>query len=191
DNWYWIKNAEKNNLVVGSQARILYADMETRVKIALKFNELVRKGEIGPVMLGRDHHDTGGTDSPFRETSNIRDGSNIMSEMAHQCWAGNIARGMTMCVLSNGGGVGTGKAINGGFGLVLDGSERVNNIIKSAIEWDVNCGVSRRAWARNENALRVALEWNENNKEKGQITLPFLADDELIDSVIDEYFKSK
>ena len=109
DNFAWIRDAEKNALVVGTEARILYADAETRVRIALAFNALVRDGTIGPVMLGRDHHDTGGTDSPFRETANIGDGSNIMSDMAHQCWAGGAARGMTMCVLSNGGGVGTGK----------------------------------------------------------------------------------
>jgi urocanate hydratase len=189
DNWHWIKSAEKNNLVVGSQARILYADMETRVKIALKFNEMVKNREIGPIMLGRDHHDVSGTDSPFRETSNIKDGSNIMSDMAHHSWAGNIARGMTMCVLSNGGGVGTGKAINGGFGLVLDGSERVNNIIRSAIEWDVNCGVARRAWARNENALTTAYAWNLKNQGRGHITLPFLVKDDLLNDVINVYLK--
>jgi len=188
DNWYWIKQAEENNLVVGSQARILYADGETRIKIALKFNEMVRNGKIGAIMLGRDHHDTGGTDSPFRETSNIKDGSNIMSDMAHQCWAGNIARGMTMCVLSNGGGVGTGKAINGGFGLVLDGSERVNNIIKNSIDWDVACGIARRAWARNENALLVSRSWNKEHKE-GHITIPFIADDDLVKNVIEKYFE--
>jgi len=189
DNWYWIKNAEHNNLVVGSQARILYADMETRVKIALKFNEMVRSGEIEPVMLGRDHHDTGGTDSPFRETSNIKDGSNIMSDMAHHCWAGNIARGMTMCVLSNGGGVGTGKAINGGFGLVLDGSERVNTIVRNAVDWDVTCGVARRAWARNENSIETAYSWNIKNQDRGQITLPFLVDNEFINNIIEKNLK--
>jgi urocanate hydratase len=189
DNWYWIKNAEKNNLVVGSQARILYADMETRINIALKFNELVRNGEIGPIMLGRDHHDVSGTDSPFRETSNIKDGSNIMADMAHHSWAGNIARGMTMCVLSNGGGVGTGKAINGGFGLVLDGSERINNIIRSAIDWDVTSGVARRAWASNENALLTAYNWNLKNHEKGQITLPFNVEEELIYKTIEKSLK--
>ncbi|NHJ25595.1 MAG: urocanate hydratase [Candidatus Lokiarchaeota archaeon] len=189
DNWYWIKNAEKNKLVVGSQARILYADMETRIKIALKFNELVRNGEIGPIMLGRDHHDVSGTDSPFRETSNIKDGSNIMADMAHHSWAGNIARGMTMCVLSNGGGVGTGKAINGGFGLVLDGSERINNIIKSAIDWDVTSGVARRAWASNENALLTAYNWNIKNYKKGQITLPFNVEESLLHKTIEKSLK--
>ncbi|MFX1402766.1 MAG: urocanate hydratase [Promethearchaeota archaeon] len=189
DNWFWIKNAEKNNLIVGSQARILYADRETRIRIASKFNQMVRDGEIGPIMLGRDHHDTGGTDSPFRETSNIQDGSNLMSDMAHHCWAGNIARGMTMCVLSNGGGVGTGKAINGGFGLVLDGSERVSNVIKIAIDWDVSCGVARRAWARNENALEAAKVWNLEHKD-GYITIPFIAKNDLVNNLINEFFKS-
>ncbi|MHA2287558.1 MAG: urocanate hydratase [Promethearchaeota archaeon] len=191
DNWYWIKNAEKNNLVVGSEARILYADMDTRVKIALRFNDLIRTGEIGPIMLGRDHHDVSGTDSPFRETSNIKDGSNIMADMAHHSWAGNIARGMTMCVLSNGGGVGTGKAINGGFGLVLDGSERVNEIIKSAINWDVSCGVARRAWARNTNAIDTAYKWNVEHKDKGQITLPFQIDEDMIKSIVDSELENK
>lgn len=190
DNWFWIKNADSNNLVVGSQARILYADMETRVNIALKFNEMIRNNEVGPIMLGRDHHDTGGTDSPFRETSNIKDGSNIMADMAHHCWAGNVARGSTMCVLSNGGGVGTGKAINGGFGLVLDGSERVKQIIKNTLEWDVNCGVSRRAWATNDNALQTMHKWNIENSERGQVTLPFLADVKLLKKVIDSKIKN-
>ena len=117
----------KNRLVVGTKARILYQDALGRMKIALKFNEMVRNGEIGPVMLGRDHHDTGGTDSPFRETANIHDGSNIMADMATHCFAGNAARGMSLVALHNGGGVGIGKAINGGFGLVLDGSERVDD----------------------------------------------------------------
>lgn len=187
DNWFWIKNAEQNDLVVGSQARILYADMETRVNIALKFNEMIRKGEIGPVMLGRDHHDTGGTDSPFRETSNIKDGSNIMAEMAHHCWAGNIARGMTMCVLSNGGGVGTGKAINGGFGLVLDGSERVNTIIKSGVNWDVTCGVARRAWASNANALETAYQWNIDYQDSGHITLPHRVNEEELEKLVKKH----
>jgi len=191
DNWYWIKNAETYKLVVGSQARILYADMETRVKIALKFNELIRTGNVGPIMLGRDHHDVSGTDSPFRETSHIKDGSNIMADMAHHSWAGNIARGMTMCVLSNGGGVGTGKAINGGFGLVLDGSERVNEIIKSAIDWDVTCGVARRAWARNTNAIDTAYKWNIDYKEKGQITLPFQIDEDMIKNIVDSELNKK
>lgn len=185
DNYNWIKDAEKNNLVVGTQARILYADAGNRVKIALKFNELVRNNEIGPVMLGRDHHDTGGTDSPFRETANIYDGSNVMSEMAHQSWLGNAIRGMTMVVLSNGGGVGTGKAYNGGFGLFLDGSERVDTIIKSALDWDVMIGVSRRSWARNNPAFETVKEWNEKMGSKGHITMP-----EKSDTDLDDYLNS-
>lgn len=184
DNYHWICDAEKNALVVGSQARILYADAQGRVTIALAFNELVRKGTVGPIMLGRDHHDTGGTDSPFRETANIYDGSNVMSDMAHQCWSGNAARGMTICVLSNGGGVGIGKAINGGFGLVLDGSKRVDEIIKSALDWDVMGGVARRAWARNTHAIETAIEWNERLGDKGQISLPYVPDDDLIESLV-------
>ena len=157
----WIKDAQKNRLVVGTKARILYQDAMGRTNIALKFNEMVRNGVIGPVMLGRDHHDTGGTDSPFRETSNIKDGSNIMADMATQCFAGNAARGMSLIALHNGGGVGIGKAINGGFGLVLDGSERVDEIIKSAMPWDVMGGVARRAWARNENSIKTCIEYNQ------------------------------
>ncbi len=189
DNYIWIRDAEKNDLVVGSQARILYADASGRVKIALEFNKMVREDKIGPIMLGRDHHDTGGTDSPFRETANIYDGSNVMSDMAHQCWAGNAARGMSLCVLSNGGGVGTGKAINGGFGLVLDGSERVDNIIKSALNWDVMVGVSRRAWARNDHAIETAIEWNREIGNNGQITVPYLPKEGLVEDLVEEKFK--
>jgi urocanate hydratase len=142
-------------------------------------------------MLGRDHHDTGGTDSPFRETSNIRDGSNITSDMAHQCWAGNIARGMTFCVLSNGGGVGTGKAINGGFGLVLDGSQRVDEIIRSALEWDVMGGVARRAWARNEPAIETAIAWNKTMNGQGQITLPFIPEEDEIEQLVKDALENR
>ena len=185
DNYNWIKNADKNQLVVGTQARILYQDAEGRIKIALKFNEMVRKGEIsGPIMLGRDHHDPGGTDSPYRETANIKDGSNVTADMATQCFAGNIARGMTMVTLHNGGGVGIGKAINGGFGLVLDGSEKVNQIIKNAISWDVIGGVARRSWARNEHALETAAKHNMENKVGNQITLPYLVNKGLIKKTI-------
>ena len=180
DNYIWIRDADRNKLVVGTQARILYQDAKGRRDIALKFNEMVRGGEIGPVMIGRDHHDTGGTDSPFRETSNIKDGSNIMADMATQCFAGNAARGMSLVALHNGGGVGIGKAINGGFGLVLDGSERVDEIIKTSIPWDVMSGVARRAWARNENALSVAADFNRERVGNEQITLPYLVDDDII-----------
>jgi urocanate hydratase len=189
DNYYWIRDAKKNKLVVGTKARILYADAKERINIALKFNELVKKGEIGPIMLGRDHHDVSGTDSPFRETSNIRDGSNVMAEMAIHCFAGNAVRGMTYVVLSNGGGVGVGKCFNGGFGLVLNGSERVDKIIENAIEWDVMGGIARRSWARNTNALETAYNWNKENEEKGHITLPFLAENKLLDNIIDNYLK--
>jgi len=183
DNHQWIRDAEKNRLVVGTQARILYADCAGRVRIALKFNEMIRKREIGPVMLGRDHHDVSGTDSPFRETANIKDGSNVTADMAVHNFAGDAVRGMSMVVLSNGGGVGVGKAFNGGFGLVLDGSEMKDRIIRSAMEWDVMNGISRRAWARNPNALEQINKWNGANADRGHITTPFPVDSELLDKV--------
>lgn len=180
DNYNWIQQAAENKLVVGTQARILYQDAMGRMKIALRFNQMVRNREIGPVMLGRDHHDTGGTDSPFRETANIKDGSNIMADMATQCFGGNIARGMSLVALHNGGGVGIGNAINGGFGLVLDGSERIDAIIKDAIPWDVMCGVARRAWARNPNSIETVKEYNQKRSDTDHLTLPFVADEALI-----------
>ena len=183
DNYNWIRDAEKNALVVGTQARILYQDAMGRLKIALKFNEMVRNGEVGPIMLGRDHHDVSGTDSPFRETSNIKDGSNIMADMAVQCFAGNCARGMSLVALHNGGGVGIGKAINGGFGMVCDGSKRVDDILKKAMLWDVMGGVARRSWARNKNAMETVREWNDTQSENGfMITEPFLVDENLLDA---------
>ncbi|MFW3146678.1 MAG: urocanate hydratase [Thermoplasmatota archaeon] len=185
DNHRWIKEAGRNALVVGSQARILYQDARGRVKIALRFNEMVRKGEVGPIMIGRDHHDPGGTDSPYRETSNIKDGSNVTTDMATHCFAGNIARGMTMVVIANGGGVGIGKVRNSGYGLVLDGSGYVDEVIRSSLEWDVMVGVSRRAWARNSNSVKVVKEWNRNNRNRGHITEPHLAKDELLDKMMD------
>lgn len=188
DNYVWIRDAEKNALVVGTQARILYQDAEGRMNIALKFNDMVRKGEIGPVMLGRDHHDTGGTDSPYRETSNIKDGSNIMADMATQCFAGNAARGMSMVTLHNGGGVGIGKVINGGFGLVLDGTERVDEIIKSSMMWDVMGGVARRSWARCKNSIEVVMDHN-SKYQSDHITLPYVADDELVSRIVGEKLK--
>jgi urocanate hydratase len=191
DNHEWIKNAEKNALVVGTQARILYADTEGRMDIALKFNRMIRDGEIGPVMIGRDHHDVSGTDSPFRETSNIKDGSNITADMAVHNFAGDAVRGMSMVVLSNGGGVGIGKAFNGGFGLVLDGTEQKDGIIKCAMEWDVMNGISRRSWARNEHALEVAFQWNKKHKDRGHITLPYLADDKKIGEIVSPIFSKK
>ncbi|MDY0039563.1 MAG: urocanate hydratase [Desulforhabdus sp.] len=184
DNYIWIRDADKHNLVVGTQARILYQDARGRMNIALKFNEMVRNGEIGPVMLGRDHHDTGGTDSPFRETANIKDGSNIMADMAVHCFAGNAARGMSLVALHNGGGVGISKAINGGFGLVLDGSKRVERTIRTAIPWDVMGGVARRAWARNSNSVETAAAYNAARKESDHITLPFIADHNLVKETV-------
>ncbi len=184
DNHAWIRDAVKNNLVVGTQARILYQDAEGRMRIALKFNEMVRAGEIGPVMLGRDHHDTGGTDSPFRETANIKDGSNVMADMATQCFAGNACRGMSLIALHNGGGVGIGKAINGGFGLVLDGSEKVDRVIRQAIPWDVMGGVARRAWARNQGSIETSIRYNEANSGSDHVTLPYLADEEILQGFV-------
>jgi len=186
DNYVWIRDAGKNKMVVGTQARILYQDALGRMAIALKFNQMVRAGDIGPVMLGRDHHDTGGTDSPFRETANIKDGSNIMADMAVHCFAGNAARGMSLVALHNGGGVGIGKAINGGFGMVLDGSRRVDEILKRAFPWDVMGGVGRRAWARNENAIETVIAYNQNRPDTDHITLPFIPDEGLLDKVLAE-----
>jgi urocanate hydratase len=184
DNWIWIRDAERNRLVVGTQARILYQDALGRRDIALRFNDMVRKGEVGPIMLGRDHHDCGGTDSPFRETSNIKDGSNVMAEMATQCFAGNAARGMSLIALHNGGGVGIGKSINGGFGLVLDGSAKTDAVINMAMPWDVMGGVARRAWARNEHAVEVCAEYNSEHADLGHITLPYTVDAGLVERTL-------
>ncbi|SUB77658.1 urocanate hydratase [Porphyromonas macacae] len=184
DNYIWIRDAEKNQLVVGTEARILYQDALGRLRIALRFNEMVRKGEVGPIMLGRDHHDVSGTDSPFRETSNIKDGSNVMADMAVQCFAGNAARGMSLCALHNGGGVGIGKSINGGFGMVLDGSERVDDILRSAMLWDVMGGVARRSWARNEHAMETSEEFNRTHADQYHITMPYLVDEKLLDEIL-------
>ena len=186
DNWVWIRDAEKNQLVVGTQCRILYQDALGRHDIALKFNEMVRNGEIGPVMLGRDHHDTGGTDSPYRETSNIYDGSNFTADMATHCFAGNCARGMSLVALHNGGGTGIGKAINGGFGLVLDGSELTDQIIHESILWDTMVGVSRRNWARNPHSIATVAEYNKKFAGSDAITMPYIADDALIEKVFAE-----
>lgn len=186
DNWVWIRDAEKNQLVVGTQCRILYQDALGRHDIALKFNEMVRNGEIGPVMLGRDHHDTGGTDSPYRETSNIYDGSSFTADMATHCFAGNCARGMSLVALHNGGGTGIGKAINGGFGLVLDGSELTDQIIHESILWDTMVGVSRRSWARNPHSIETVAEYNKKFAGSDAITMPYVADDALIEKVFKE-----
>ena len=184
DNYNWIRDAEKNRLVVGTQARILYQDAVGRMNIALRFNEMVRRGEVGPIMLGRDHHDVSGTDSPFRETSNIKDGSNVMADMAVQCFAGNCARGMSLVALHNGGGVGIGKAINGGFGMVCDGSERVDEILRSAMLWDVMGGVASRSWARNGHAMETSETFNTTHGDNYHITMPYVADEELINKLI-------
>jgi len=184
DNYHWIVTAEQNKLVVGTKARILYADEEGRIRLALKFNDMVRKGEIGPVMLGRDHHDVSGTDSPYRETANIHDGSNLMADMATQCFAGNVARGMTLVVLSNGGGVGIGRSINGGNGIVLDGTDRMDEVVRKALSWDVMGGVARRAWARNSGAIDTSIAWNSKHLASGAITIPHAVDETLIDELL-------
>jgi urocanate hydratase len=191
DNYIWIRDAATNKLVVGSQARILYQDAAGRTNIALKFNAMVRNGEVGPVMLGRDHHDPGGTDSPFRETANIRDGSNVCADMATHCFAGNAARGMSLVALHNGGGTGIGKAINGGFGLVLDGSDRVDQIIRAAMSWDVMGGVARRNWARNPNAMQVAMAHNRSSENGDQITIPYLADEPKVEAAVSSLFDKR
>ncbi|MBN2600766.1 MAG: urocanate hydratase, partial [Candidatus Marinimicrobia bacterium] len=188
DNYHWIKTAEKNNLVVGTKCRILYSDEEGRIRIALKFNDLIRKGTVGPVLLGRDHHDVSGTDSPFRETANIYDGSRTTADMSVQCFAGNIARGMTLVVLSNGGGVGIGRSSNGGNGILLDGSERADDIIRKGLSWDVMGGVARRNWARNPNAITTAAAWNKIHHTDGHITLPFIPEDNLIEDLVSNHF---
>jgi len=189
DNYVWVRDAMKNKLVVGTQARILYQDAPGRLAIALKFNDMVRKCVVGPIMLGRDHHDTGGTDSPYRETSNIKDGSNIMAEISTECYAGNAARGMSMVTLHNGGGVGIGKVSNSGFGMVLDGSERVDYILERAVTWDVMCGVARRAWARNSNSIETAIKHNEKFKKTDHITLPFIPKKGLIEKIVAKKLK--
>lgn len=179
DNIQWIKGAQENHLVVGSQARILYADAEGRIKIAEAFNQAIKEGKIGAVVLGRDHHDVSGTDSPFRETSNIYDGSQFTADMAIQNVIGDGFRGATWVSIHNGGGVGWGEVINGGFGMLLDGSEEVDKRIKSMLFWDVNNGISRRSWARNEgavSAIQRAMEAEPNLK----VTLPNFVDEELL-----------
>jgi urocanate hydratase len=186
DNYLWIQNAKANQLVVGTKARILYQDALGRLKIALKFNDMVRNQQVGPIMLGRDHHDTGGTDSPFRETSNIKDGSNIMADMATQVALGNASRGMSLVALHNGGGVGIGKSINGGYGMVLDGSKRCDAILQSAMLHDVMTGVSRRAWAQNPHAIETVKSYHELQTHS-IITLPEHADLSLLDQVIHSY----
>jgi len=184
DNIRWIDEAGRNHLVVGSQARILYADCEGRTKIALAFNEAIRDGRLkGPVVLGRDHHDVSGTDSPFRETSNIYDGSQFCADMAVQNVIGDGFRGATWVSIHNGGGVGWGEVINGGFGMVIDGSDDSARHIREMLFWDVNNGIARRSWARNEGA-RFAIEREMSRTPGLHVTLPNIADEELIKSVL-------
>jgi urocanate hydratase len=183
DNLHWIREAGKNHLVVGSQARILYADAEGRTKIALAFNDAIRKGEISaPVVLGRDHHDVSGTDSPFRETSNIYDGSQFCADMAVQNVIGDSFRGATWVSIHNGGGVGWGEVINGGFGMVIDGSEESDRKIREMLFWDVNNGIARRSWARNNGSID-AIKREMERTPNLQVTLPHLVDDDIINII--------
>lgn len=183
DNIVWIKDAMKNNLVVGSQARILYADSEARIKIAQAFNAAIKEGKLSaPVVLGRDHHDVSGTDSPYRETSNIYDGSSFTADMAVQNFVGDGFRGATWISLHNGGGVGWGEVINGGFGMVLDGSADSERRLKSMLFWDVNNGIARRGWARNEEAL-FAIKREMQRTPQLKVTLPNLVSDDVLDGL--------
>ncbi|MGF1555593.1 urocanate hydratase [Paucihalobacter sp.] len=180
DNIKWIKGAQSNNLVVGSKARILYADAEGRIEIAKAFNKAIKNKDIGYVILGRDHHDVSGTDSPYRETSNIYDGSKFTADMAIQNVIGDSFRGATWVSIHNGGGVGWGEVINGGFGMVLDGSKRADKSLKSMLFWDVNNGIARRSWARNEEAI-FAINRAMENEPQLKITIPNLVDPELLE----------
>ena len=184
DNIHWIKEAGKNKLVVGSQARILYADSEGRIKVALAMNNAIREGKISaPIVLGRDHHDVSGTDSPYRETSNIYDGSNLTADMAVHNVIGDSFRGATWVSIHNGGGVGWGEVMNGGFGMVIDGSEDAERRIKEMLLWDVNNGIARRSWARNKGAM-FAIQREMNRTPGLKVTVPSVADDDLIDTII-------
>ncbi len=183
DNIRWIREAKKNELVVGSQARILYADCEGRTKIAAEFNKAVKDGKLsGPVVLGRDHHDVSGTDSPFRETSNIYDGSQFTADMAIHNVIGDSFRGATWVSIHNGGGVGWGEVINGGFGMVLDGSEDADRRLRMMLHWDVNNGIARRSWARNDEAI-FAIKREMERTPDLKVTIPNVADDELLDKL--------
>ena len=186
DNIHWIREAGRNKLVVGSQARILYADSEGRTKIALAFNEAIRDGRLsGPVVLGRDHHDVSGTDSPYRETSNIYDGSNLTADMAVHNVIGDAFRGATWVSIHNGGGVGWGEVINGGFGMVIDGTEDSARHIREMLLWDVNNGIARRSWARNEGAVEAIRR--EMERTPGlRVTLPNFADEALVRKALEE-----
>ena len=183
DNIRWIKAAQQNKLVVGSQARILYADAEGRVKIAEAFNNAIKEGKISaPIVLGRDHHDVSGTDSPYRETSNIYDGSSFTADMAVQNFVGDGFRGATWVSLHNGGGVGWGEVINGGFGMVLDGSDDSDRRLKSMLFWDVNNGIARRSWARNKEAM-FAIKREMTRTPNLKVTYPNLVDDDLLENL--------
>ena len=186
DNIKWIKDAEENKLVVGSQARILYADAEGRMKIAEAFNKAISSGDISaPVVLGRDHHDVSGTDSPFRETSNIYDGSQFTADMAIHNVIGDSFRGASWVSIHNGGGVGWGEVINGGFGMLLDGSPQASENLKSMLFYDVNNGIARRSWARNPEALFAIKRELERTPEL-DVTLPTLVDDKLLENLFDQ-----
>jgi urocanate hydratase len=183
DNIKWIENAAANNLVVGSQARILYADASGRVKIAQAFNQAIAQGRLAPIILGRDHHDVSGTDSPYRETSNIYDGSRYTADMAVHNVIGDSFRGATWVSLHNGGGVGWGEVINGGFGLLLDGSELAGSNLKNMLSFDVLNGLARRSWARNPGALFATKQAVQLDPDL-RVTIPYLADERLIDDII-------
>ena len=178
----WISQADDNQLVVGSQARILYADAEGRIKIAQAFNDAVARGDIGAVVLGRDHHDVGGTDSPYRETSNIYDGSRYTADMAIHNVIGDSFRGATWVSIHNGGGVGWGEVVNGGFGLLLDGSKEAEDRLKQMLFFDVNNGIARRSWARNEEAI-FAAKREMARRPNLKITMPNLVDEDVLDGV--------
>ena len=182
DNIQWIQGAQENKLVVGSQARILYADAQGRIEIAEAFNKAIKRGEIGPVILGRDHHDVSGTDSPYRETSNIYDGSKFTADMAIHNVIGDSFRGATWVSIHNGGGVGWGEVINGGFGMLLDGSKKASKKLKSMLFWDVNNGIARRSWARNDEAI-FAIKRAMTREKKLKVTLPNKVDKRLINNI--------
>jgi len=187
DNIHWIEEAAKNRLVVGSQARILYADAEGRMEIASAFNTAIAAGIISaPVIIGRDHHDVSGTDSPYRETSNIYDGSKYTADMAVQNVIGDSFRGATWVSLHNGGGVGWGEVINGGFGMMLDGSPETESKLRLMLHWDVNNGIARRSWARNEEAM-VTLKREMDRTPGLKVTIPYVADDEIINEALKEF----
>ena len=182
DNISWIKAAKDNQMVVGSKARILYANSNGRIQIAKAFNKAIREKKIGPIVLGRDHHDVSGTDSPFRETSNIYDGSEFTADMAIQNVIGDSFRGATWVSIHNGGGVGWGEVINGGFGMYIDGSEQSERNIESMLFWDVNNGVARRNWARNKGAINQIKRAMKRNKLL-KVTLPNFVDEKLLKDI--------